>query len=101
MDKLVMKDVQDKALRNKGIIAFEKYIKRIEWLHSADKNISSAKLGKKYIVIDEQTNEIIFSTDKMIDIEAEFCVSATKVRKCIREGKVLNGKYRVERCENE
>lgn len=101
MDKLMMKDLQDKALQNKGIMLFEKHIKRIEWLHSEDKKISNATLGKKYIVIDDQTNETIFSTNKMIDIEAEFCVSAIKVRKCIREGKVLNGKYRVERCENE
>jgi hypothetical protein len=93
-----MKEIQDKALQDKGIMAFEKYVKRIEWLHSEDKK-TNAKLGKNYIVIDELTNEIVFSTDKMIDIEVEFCVSAIKVRKCIKEGKMLNDKYRVVRCK--
>lgn len=95
----MMKDLQDKALQNKGIMLFEKHIKRIEWLHSEDKKISNAKLGKNYIVIDELTNEIVFSANKMIDIEAEFCVSAIKVRKCIKEGKMLDDKYRVVRCK--
>ena len=99
MDKLVMKEIQDKALQDRGIMAFEKYVKRIEWLHSEDKKISNAKLGKNYIVIDELSNEIVFSANKMIDIEAEFCVSAIKVRKCIKEGKMLNDKYRVVRCK--
>lgn len=99
MNKLMIKDAQEKALKNKGIIAFEKYIKRIEWLHPTDEYIPSVKSDRKYIVIDAKTKESVFSADKLFDIAKEFCSSQTRVSECVVEGKLLKKKYIVERCK--
>ena len=37
MVKQIFREVQEKAVKDKGIIAFEKYIGRIEWLHPQKK----------------------------------------------------------------
>lgn len=82
----------------KGLDMFEKYIGRIEWLHSEKK----VKLyqGSKYRVIN-QDGELIYAANNIENIASEFCVSVSRVSNCVNSLTLLKGKYLVERCEED
>ena len=93
-----VKDVQEKALQDKGLIAFEKYVGRINWLHPEEtpKNLK----GRKYIVLNGE-GEIVFESRNITNIAKEFELSVSRVTSCINSVSLMKGEYLVERCENE
>lgn len=83
----------------KGIELFEKYIGRIEWLHTGEQKYK-IEGRKKYNVINK-LGEVVFQADKISDIAKEFCVSKSRVGVCINSISLLHGEYLIERCKNE
>ena len=102
MDLIDFRTAQTQALKDKGIIAFEKRIGRIEWLHPIKSQvITSVKSDKNYAVIDVLNNEVTYEAQKLFDIAKEFRVSIPAISKCLNLNKLLNEKYMIVRCEHE
>ena len=102
MDLMDFRTAQTQALKDKGIIAFEKRIGRIEWLHPIKSQvITSVKSDKNYAVIDVLNNEVTYEAQKLFDIAKEFGVSIPAISKCLNLSKLLNEKYMIVRCEHE
>ena len=98
IDMCDVKDVQEKALQDKGLIAFEKYVGRINWLHPEE---APKKLkGRKYIVLNGK-GEVVFESRNITNIAKEFGLSVSRVTNSINSLTLLKGEYLVERCENE
>lgn len=98
IDMYDVKDVQRQATQDKGLIAFEKYVGRINWLHpdEAPKKLK----GRKYIVLNGE-GEIVFESRNIPNIAKEFGLSVSRVTSCINSVSLMKGEYLVERCENE
>ena len=90
-----IKRVQTQAIHDEGLIAFEKYIGRIEWLHP---EITTTLSKSKYCVIDVTQNKVMYESDKMTDMAKEFCVSASHVSKCYTAKKLIHDRYLIVRC---
>ena len=103
MNKTELDIARAKHLSNpntkKGIDLFEKYIRRIEWLHPEDEKYN-IRGNKKYKVINK-SGEIVFEAEKLSDIAKEFCTSVSRVTACVNSISLLCGEYLVERCEDE
>ena len=98
VDQIDMDDIkreQTQAIHDEGLMAFEKYIGRIEWLHP---EITTALSESKYSVIDVTQNKLMYESDKMADIAREFCVSASHVSKYCQAKKLIHGRYLIVRC---
>ena len=98
IDMYDVKDVQQQATQDKGLIAFEKYVGRINWLHPEE---APKKLkGRKYIVLNGK-GEVVFESRNIPNIAKEFGLSVSRVTSCINSVSLMKGEYLVERCENE
>ena len=98
IDMCDVKDAQEKALQDKGLIAFEKYVGRINWLHPEE---TPKKLkGRKYIVLNGE-GEIVFESRNITNIAKEFGLSVSRVTSCINSVSLMKGEYLVERCKDE
>lgn len=92
-----IREVQVQAIQDEGLKAFEKYIGRIEWLHSND-DMFNIKSDKKYVVMDVLRRKLAYEADKLEDIAREFCTSASYASKQCLSGKLLNKQYMIVRC---
>ena len=92
-----IREVQVQAIQDEGLKAFEKYIGRIEWLHSND-DIFNIKSKSKYAVIDAIRRKLVYEADKLEDIAREFCTSASYASKQCLAGKLLHKQYMIVRC---
>ena len=101
MVKIIYDELCRDALKNKGIQAFEKYIGRIEWLHTKNVDDLEVKSSKKYAVIDAIKHAIVYEADKIADIAKEFDTSKSNVSKCYTSRDLIHERYAVVRCENE
>lgn len=94
-----IKEAQALATRDEGLIAFEKYIGRIEWLHSKD-DLFNIKSERKYAVIDVLRGKLAYEADKLEDIGREFCTSTAYVGQRYKNKKLLHKQYMIVRCQN-
>ena len=98
IDMCDVKDVQQQATQDKGLIAFEKYVGRINWLHPEE---APKKLkGRKYIVLNGK-GEVVFESRNISNIAKEFGLSVSRVTSCINSVSLMKGEYLVERCGDE
>lgn len=98
IDMYDMKEVQQQATQCKGLIAFEKYVGRINWLHPEE---APKKLkGRKYIVLNGK-GEVVFESRNIPNIAKEFGLSVSRVTSCINSVSLMKGEYLVERCKDE
>lgn len=98
IDMYDVKDVQAQAVQDKGLIAFEKYIGRINWLHPEED--PDEVRNKRYRVLNKD-GEIVFEAHKISQIAKEICVSVSHVSNCMNSLKYIKGEYLVERCGDE
>lgn len=94
-----IREVQAQAMEDEGLLAFEKHIGRIEWLHSAD-DIFNIKSDKKYVVIDVARQKLAYESDKLEDIAREFGTSTSYVGQRYKAKKLLHKQYMIVRCKH-
>lgn len=101
MQIIEFREAQKIALKDEGIKAFEKYIGKIEWLHSNHSTDIVVKSDKTYAAVDVTTGKVAVEADKMACMAKELCTSTCSISKCLNLGKLLNERYMIVRCENE